>query len=289
MASPKVIIFGPTGSVGSVVAHTAHSLGAKVYLAMRDPSKSIPNLPQAEFFERVQADLTNPDTVHAAVTSTGAKHAFIYCTFGTPDHMRATLEALKSGGIEFVQHAQVEIGLREVFGSDGGYAAVRPGYFASNLLGYKGAIAKEGGAVTIPCPEAVFDYITPEDIGTVSGTLLVEGKARLKGEGSEVFLAGPQLLSQAEVIGFIGKVLGRELKVQNYASDEEAVRFVVNNLGLPEPGAKQLVQGYRSVAEGKPVFDDSTYAEAVANVQKYGRRAPTKIHDWVKAHKAEFV
>ena len=38
----KVIVFGPTGNIGSVAAVTAQEKGAKVYLAMRDPKKTIP-------------------------------------------------------------------------------------------------------------------------------------------------------------------------------------------------------------------------------------------------------
>ena len=39
-----VIVFGPTGNIASVAARTAQQHGAKVWLAMRDPSKAIPGL-----------------------------------------------------------------------------------------------------------------------------------------------------------------------------------------------------------------------------------------------------
>lgn len=66
MAARKVIVFGPTGAVGSAAARTAASLGAEVTLAMRDTAKVIPGLDDEKekngAFERTQADLTNPDT-----------------------------------------------------------------------------------------------------------------------------------------------------------------------------------------------------------------------------------
>ncbi|KAL8867668.1 MAG: hypothetical protein Q9174_005513, partial [Haloplaca sp. 1 TL-2023] len=106
MASPNVIVFGPTGAVGSNAARTASALGAKVTLAMRDTSKSIPGLSasdeKAGNFSRVQADLTKPDTVSEAVRQYQATHAFIYLVFGSSDSMKATISALKSAGIQLV-------------------------------------------------------------------------------------------------------------------------------------------------------------------------------------------
>ena len=101
--SRKVIVFGPTGAVGSATARTAAELGSHVVLAMRNIEKSIPGLDAAAekqgSFERVQADLTQPDTVRDAVTKTGAKYAFIYLAHGSPDHMKSTIVALKDAGV----------------------------------------------------------------------------------------------------------------------------------------------------------------------------------------------
>lgn len=163
-----VIIFGPTGNIGSVTSKTAAEQGAEVYLAMRDTSKEIPGLDEkAGTFKRIQADLTNPDSVKEAVKSSGAKRAFFYSAHGSPDHMRSTIEAMKDGGIELpiflssftvagdgaklrevpqselipYLHAQVEIQLEEVYGL-GNFVAVRPGGFATNNLRYKEYIKK---------------------------------------------------------------------------------------------------------------------------------------------------
>ena len=70
---------------------------------MRDTSKSIRGLDESKGgFERVQADLNKPDSVSAAVKQTGAKRAFIYAAHGSPDHMKGSLEAMKSAGVDFV-------------------------------------------------------------------------------------------------------------------------------------------------------------------------------------------
>ena len=105
MTTIKTIVFGPTGNVGFATARTAQRHGAKVFLAMRDLRKPIPGLSVEQEpeggFERVQADLTKPETITMAVNQTGAKHAFIYVTFGTSDNMRSSIMALKAAGIEF--------------------------------------------------------------------------------------------------------------------------------------------------------------------------------------------
>ena len=102
----SVIVFGPTGQIGSAAAKTALEQGAKVWLAMRDTSKVVPGLENdqeaATTIDRVQADLQKPETVKHAVEASGAKRAFIYLAHGSSDSMRATIEALKSGGVEFV-------------------------------------------------------------------------------------------------------------------------------------------------------------------------------------------
>jgi uncharacterized protein YbjT (DUF2867 family) len=313
MAYRKVIVFGATGAVGSNAALTAQQLGAKVVLASRDPKKPIPGLTaaqeQAGSFERVQADLTQPETVRAAAAQTGAQAAFIYFAHGSTDHQRGAIEALKAGGVEFVvflsslttkgdvraigpelfipfAHAQVEIGLEEVFGKQG-YAAVRPGYFASNLERYKKVIATASTVVRVPSPNAKFDYITSEDMGRVSGALLVRGREALADGKNDVPLAGPQLVTQAEVISLLGKVVGKDLKVDGFETEEEELKFVTENMHVPEIVARQMVKGYRAAESGTPLYD-GIYDEAAANVERYGGKRAITIQEWLEAHVSEF-
>ncbi|KAL2129229.1 hypothetical protein VTI74DRAFT_8058 [Chaetomium olivicolor] len=309
MASNKVIVFGPTGHVGSAAALAAQEQGAKVYLAMRDSQKAIRNLTpaqeQAGGFERVQADLSNPDSIRTAVTQTGAKRAFIYIAFGTPDNMRSTIQALKSAGIEFLVflssfgvdgdlrsiqptdlsafvHGQVEINLDEVYGPEG-YVAIRPGYFATNLLLYKKPIAA-GGVVRMPYPQVRFDCIAPEDIGRVSGVVLAKAQS-----SGPIFLAGPQLVAQEDAIKLVAKALGKDVQVEGFATEQDAAKFLAEAYGVPEALGAGLARTYRAMAEGEERFPQSKYQEAVANVKKYGLKEPTSLDQWVEAHRAEFL
>lgn len=314
MASITTIVFGPTGHVGSAAARTAQQLGAKVALALRDPQKPIPDLTleqeKAGGFERVQADLTKPETIEAAVRTAGAKRAFIYLVHGSADHMKQTIEALKASGIELViflssvavqgdireipptkfipyAHAQVEIGLEDVFGSDG-YVALRPGYFNTNAQWWAGMIRE--GEVKIAYPDAKFDWISPEDIGKAAGMLLVEGIQASEGaeDRNAIPLCGPKLMSQRDAVGIFGKALGKDVKVTEL-DEKEGVENMLSN-GVPKFAAETLVKamGAKDRGEDGPdPFQGEAYKKAVANLQKYAGRA-SSLEEWTEANKNMF-
>ena len=306
MASRKVIVFGPTGAVGSSTARTAEELGAKVVLAMRDTKKSIPGLDAEKEkqggFERVHADLTKSDTVHDAVKATGAKYAFIYLAHSSSDHMKSTIEALKSAGIESVVflssfmilgdltaiqpsevipylHARVEINLTEIFGSDG-FVAVRPGYFASNTLEWKSGIEK--GEVKLYVPDAKIDCIVPEDIGRVCGRVLAKGP---QDEQKTPYLYGPELLTQTESVKILARVLGKNVKIE-IADEEAAYKSAVEERGIPPLIAKYII-GRLGKLDPKQsgVMGYSVSEEEMSNVQKYSGRKGTTFEAWAEQNK----
>lgn len=303
MASRKVIVFGPTGAVGSSTACTASELGAHVVLAMRDTSKSIPGLDREKekqgSFERVQADLTKPNTVREAVTSTWAKYAFIYLAVHSSDGMKSTIQALKSAGIELVVflstftvrgdprdiqpadmipylHAKVELSLAESYGTDG-YVAVRPGSFASNNMQYNAGIEK--GEVKIFMPDATVDNIVPEDIGRVCGTILAKGPQA--GE-MKPYLYGPELLSQKETVEILAKALGKDPKITS-ASEKEAYKMFVEERGVPPPLAEYMIrQSGKTVSGDSQVFGHKVGKEELSNVEKYSGKKGTTFREWVE-------
>lgn len=313
MASVSTIVFGSTGRVGSIAARTAQQEGAKVFLAMRDVNKSIPGLTleqeQQAGFERVHADLTKPDTVHDAIQKTQSKRAFLYLIFGAPDHMRSTIVALKEAGIEFVvflsshavqgnlstispsnfiawQHAQVELVLQEIFGAEG-YAAVRPGYFASNSLRWKRMINE--GEVKVPYPEVAFDWIAPEDIGRVCGNVLARReRPACSTSNSAIPLYGPEFISQRDAVGIIGRTIGKDLKVTPL-DDQEGLGYFMQSMHLPEPAAKQLINILKTRAESDGTPHGSELDESVTNVRAYSRREPSKFQQWVEQNRNEFI
>ncbi|KAI1616422.1 hypothetical protein EDD36DRAFT_415318 [Exophiala viscosa] len=312
-----VIIFGPTGRVGSATVRAAHEHGAKVFLAMRDTEKAIPGFNSDQEkecgFERVYADLMKPETIEEAVAKTGAKRAFIYLMFMAQDHMRSSITALKSAGIEFVvflssytvpedltslspdninfialAHGKVESVLQEVYGP-AGYVAVRPGTFATNSLRWKDMF--KNGDIKTPYPEALFDWISDEDIGRVSGSVLARGPAVIQENNGKnwILLYGPDVISQGDAIETIGRVIGKDARITRL-DEEGAVEFYTTTSHLPEPLARKMAALLKERAElGKSDgLEGPKYQEAVANIQKYGGKAPTGFKQWVEENKDEF-
>lgn len=301
MSATKTIIFGASGAVGSAAARAAERNGAKVSLAMRDPTKAIPGLGSGQAFEKVQADLSKPDTVREAVTQTGAKHAFIYCIFEAEDGMRGSIEALKAAGIEFVvflssigiqddpkdvsaddftsyRHARVEISLDAVFGPQG-YVAIRPAWFASNIFQWN----VQDGQAKILYPNCKWDWIAPEDIGTVAGALAAGGPSAAQGHNA-IALCGPELETQKDVLTILGSILGKDIKIIEL--DEAAALQKLAGDGWPQPHAQQVVRLLRARNEETDGFYiGKVFEEARGNILKYGGKEPLTFGDWAAKNK----
>ncbi|KAJ5125653.1 hypothetical protein N7448_004971 [Penicillium atrosanguineum] len=294
----KVIVFGATGSVGSAAALKAFQEGAKVTLAMRDPSKPIPRLDGISV-EKVQADLTQPDTVFNAARQSDAKTAFIYAVWGTTDGMRSTLEALKKGGVESVVflssfavkgdphaikpadiiayvHAQIEIALADVFGDQ--RSSLRPAYFSSNVFQYKDEILQ--GEVALPNPDVEFDWISPEDIGEVAGSILAHGL-----QENVIPLVGPERLSLKDGLSLVGDTLGKEIKTP-VVGKEQAIKDMQRN-GNPEGIATWFVETVTSPKSF--IWDAPTWEAGRDNIQKYTHKAPTMFRQWLDDNKGFFA
>jgi len=314
-----VIVFGPTGHVGSHVALSAHHFGAaKVILAMRDPSKPIPGLTSTEessrSFQRVKADLSDPASLTSAVSSTGATRAFLYHNQASTDHMRSALEALKAGGITFVAflstggilpgtdlasldpkenliywlHAQVELNIISIFGKEN-YVSVRPAFFATNSFLWKAMIPT--GKVKVFAPDMKVDWIAPSDIGRVSASILVNGPK--EGYKEAVWLVGPQKVSFAEGVRKIVKtVTGKEAEIEEVEGEEQME--IYTKVGVPRPVAAHLVESFGKLralqaAGGDWLPSGEEFDAQVRNVEVYtGRKAQT-LEEWIEENKGEFA
>ncbi|KAF7302535.1 NmrA domain-containing protein [Mycena chlorophos] len=307
----NVIVFGPTGAIGGLVAREAEKRGAKVWLAMRDTSKTINEIPadveKAGKFTRVQANLTDPASVAKAIAESGAKAAFVYLVFGAPDHLHGALKALRDGGVEHVvflstygvqatdgaalraipmsdwtpwSHAQVEIGAEDLgFPS---VVALRPSWFASNYLrNFLNRSTKPYNA-GIVYEDAVFDNIAPEDIGGVGGAVLVAPPA----EGKTVlYLCNSEPRTAKESWELVKKVTGRDDIDTTPGTPDAFIQTYVAK-GVPEIVPKFLLKALETARKG---FDGvPAYEAGVKNVKEYLGREPTRFVDYLEAHKADW-
>lgn len=305
----KVLVFGPTGGTGRATALEAARRGAQVWLAMRDTSKPILGVTkekEAELgFNRVQADLFDPVSIKEAVKSSGAMAAFVYMNLENQDHMRSTFEALKEAGICYVvlqssagikgnlqdipesdfipwKHAQAEIALEETGIS---HTVIRPGYFASNLFWLLDEI--RSGEIDVFCPDAKFDYVVREDIGTVCGAVLAEPKFQEGKEGKAakpIYIIGPQLLTQKDAFATLSRVLGREIKIKEIPDVEG---FVQKIPWMPAPVARSIALNMEESKDSDKKYP--MFEEAAHNMLKYAGREGTKFVDWLEKNKAAFA
>jgi hypothetical protein len=150
------------------------------------------------------------------------------------------------------------------------------------------------GEVKTVYPNVRYDWITPEDIGSVCGFLLTKA-AHDSGrtEVGPIFLYGPELISLRDAVEVLGRALGKTVKVTQL--DEQDGLEVMKANGLPEHVAKQLISSMRTRARARSVDEDGeglysgpTHEEAVENVRKYTGRRPTSLQEWVEENKLDF-
>ena len=295
-----VIVFGPTGDVGGAAALEASKRGAKVWLAMRNLDKSIKAITKEQeqqgSFHRIQADLSDADSVKQAVQQSGAKAAFIYFTPG----IEGSIQAMKDAGIEYVVflssfsleadhplrqippsefipyvHAQVEIALE-----DAGIAhtSLRPAQFASNGLKMNTDQSKSPWEAKVAFARLRSDCIAPNDIGRVGGAVLVNRPSSAAKD--VIYLCGPQLLTADEQFDIIMRVSGKKIEVV-HQNHEDYTKYMIGK-GIPPPVVKYLVE-FMAKADNESIYPDYLYKEGLANIKKYSGYEPTSFEEYVSS------
>ncbi|CAG7566091.1 unnamed protein product [Fusarium equiseti] len=313
MSPIKTIIFGATGAVGRSAALHAQSLGAEVTLAMRNTQKPIPGITSQDEkdlgFTRVQADLSDPASISRAVTQSGATVAFSYILFEAEDGLLGTYKAMKKAGIQHVVllssycvtenggakkaadaeevvavvHGKAELALKE---SGMAYTIIRPAYFSSNIQMLEDWEEVKTGELEIAHPDAPFDYLAPEDVGTLAGAMIVEA---LPASGELIITqCGPELLSQRKAWKIVSEGLEKDITVKEIGSERHAEKLRAR--GFPEPMIKSAVERLEGLARDSTIlYDPDEYKKASINFKKYTGREPTTFKDWVSKHREDLL
>lgn len=296
----NVIVFGPTGAVGRAAVAEASKRGAKVWLAMRDTAKSINKELDGDQFSRLQADLTDPESVKKAIQTSGANAAFFYLAFHAQDSMKHVLQAMKDAGITYLVflssftipedhdvrdvppekvipyiHAQVEANLEDLKIP---HTTLRPGNFASNGINHALDKKKTPYEAIVPNGDRLSDCIVQSDIGRVGGAVLVDRPSTAFKE--IIYLYGPELLKHDETWEITKIVTGKDIKV-THPSVEEIVQFHIS-IGTPEFLARYLVKTDLSAeAETENRYPRKHYETGSGNVRKYSGYEPTTFKEWI--------
>lgn len=309
----KVIVFGPTGGVGGSAAVEANKRGAEVWLALRDPSKTISALsPEEESsgsFHRIKADLSDAASVERAITTSGAKAAFIYHV-SSEDGMLACLRAMKEAGIEYVVflssfslrknhddlraiksndfipffHARVELNMQDL---EIPHVAVRPAQFASNPFNLGLDMSTSPWSASVISKELLGDGIAPIDIGRVAGAVLVDRPATAN-PSLAFYLCGPELNTEGQKWEVIQRVTGKTIVVKE-VSPKSWGEHLIAKKGLPPPIVHYLIgetmDGMKTART--EWYDEPRYSESVANIKKYSGYEPTSYESFVKGCQAQ--
>lgn len=155
------------------------------------------------------------------------------------------------------------------------WVSLRPTFFATNTLGLFAPRIRAGDVVYGPYPTAAEAPIDPRDVAEVAAHALLTDDLL----GTRPVLTGPEAFTYAELVGVIGRVLGRPLRFHEVPTETARTAMVGN--GLHEGFATAYLARLASVA-GQPAL----VTEDVAKI--LGRPART-FASWVSDNAAAFA
>lgn len=279
----KLLILGPTGTVGSALVAELARTNVSMRLFTRDPAKLKLRGPEIEV---VAGDLDRPDTVDAALA--GIDRLFLV-TPGPdiPAQDATVIDAAKRAGVAHVvmlsslgaelggiagggPHLAGEARLRE---SGLGWTLLHPSEFMTNARWWKPTI-QQAGALFVPSGSGKIGFVDPRDIAAVAAVALTTD-----GHDRKTYrLTGPESLSIADVALVLAEVIGRP--VRHLDVTDEEYRHGAQQAGLPPPMIEMMSIYYAAVKEGRVdiVTDD---------VHQLTGRTARSFREWAHDHAAQ--
>ena len=278
------LIIGATGTVGRQVIHELLGTGVRLRALCRNPnSASLP--PQVEI---VRGDLTVPATLDPALDDVDA----VFLVWTAPAAALApALEKIvrRVQRIVFLSsphqtphpffqqpnplaklHAEIE---RQIQASGVHWTFLRPGMFASNVLGWWMAQIRAGNVVRWPYADAETAPIHERDIAAVAVRALCDAAHHAK----HYVLTGPQPLTHRGQVKIIGEVIGRPLTFEEISPQRARPELLAI---MPAPPIEMLLNAWAATI-GHPAFVTSEFARITGT-------PPRTFRDWVVEHAAEF-
>jgi uncharacterized protein YbjT (DUF2867 family) len=280
----RVLIIGATGTVGRQVLSQLTATGAKVRALTRNPEAARLPLP----VEVVRGDLTLPETLDHCLD--GIDTVFLVWS-APPDAVAPALERIAKHARRIVflssphktphpffqqpnpgatLHSKIE---RLIESSGLQWTFLRPGMFAANSREWWASQIRSGGVVRWPHLAVPTAPIHERDIAAVAVRALCEdGHA-----GAEYVLTGPQSLSQFEQVSTIGRVAGRDPRIEEISPDQTRRELLTI---MPAVVIDMLLDAW-GAAIGRPAHVTSTVAEVTGT-------PPRTFLEWATEHADEF-
>ncbi|WP_286013117.1 NAD(P)H-binding protein [Nocardia sp. CDC159] len=266
----KILVTGATGNIGRKVVERLLAMGCSDLRALtNDPGRAA--LPAG--VEVVEGYLGRVETLPAALE--GVERMYLA---PVPETVGRVMEMVRRAGVRHVVDLSGEphswwasVGAA-VEDSGVAWTHLWPWDFMENTLIWAEQI-RETGAVREPWPDAASAPIAMADIARVAATVLTtDGHV-----GQAYSLAGPQILSRAELVRGIGRACGRDIPFIR-VSPQEAIEVLSGSMGA------EAAWYVENVLAG---FDE--HPEAPTGIVEQLTGCPARTFDqWAVEHLADF-
>jgi uncharacterized protein YbjT (DUF2867 family) len=278
-----ILVIGATGNVGKELVPLLAESGTPVRVMLRDPNAA------AEWegrVELVRGDLNQPDTLHVALH--GVRKVYLIA-FDTRQVENLLVAAKAAGVTHIVRQSTQEAGalppvgpgkwhrLQEQMIEQSGleWTHLRPTMMAVNTIMWWGKTIRMDGKAYFPGGAGLVAPIDPKDIASVAlVTLTRAGHERRAYE-----LTGPELLSVAEMVQVLARILERPIAYVDVP--EPATAEWLGQFGF----APYLVD---ALTETLGNLRSNRFAYVSDAVERLTGRQPRRFEDWCGANQASF-
>jgi uncharacterized protein YbjT (DUF2867 family) len=275
-----ILVTGATGNVGRELVRVLAEDGEEVMaLIRRDEDRA--RLPAG--VNRLVGDLNRPETIAPALS--GVRGAHLLAGY---EGLGELLAAMRDAGVERVtlqSSSSVPAGdmtnavaryhiLSEQAIRDSGLAwtFIQPNSFMTNTLRWLPQM-RAGDTIRLPFADVPIATIDPADIAEVAAAALTTDRH----EGRAYRVSGPESLLPAEQVAILGRVLGRDLRLEPMSNDEARAEM---SASMP---AEYVDAFLRFFVDG--TIDESTVLPTVEQVLG---RPPRRFEDWAREHADAF-
>ena len=280
-----LLVTGATGNIGRELVRELDALGSDVRILVRDPTRA-DGLPERA--ERVVGDLDEP--AHWIPAFDGVDGLFLLTPGIGLAHTAALVGAAQAAGVGRIVHLSSFNVLGDpmpamgrwhhereqmVRGSGIPATILRPGGFMTNALDWLPTI-REGGYVLDPVGPGRYAPIDPADIAAVAAVALTEDGH----QGREYVLTGGELFTVTEQVRVLSEAIGSDLRIQEIATPEEAVRSRFPHGAPPALAA--------AITEGFALMRADTGGLRTDTVSRLLGRPPRTFADWCTRNAAAF-
>jgi uncharacterized protein YbjT (DUF2867 family) len=149
---------------------------------------------------------------------------------------------------------------------------LQPNSFMTNALRWLPQL-RAGDTIRLPFADVPIATIDPADIAEVAAAALTTDRH----EGRAYRVSGPESLLPAEQVAILGRVLGRELRLEPMSNDEARAEM---SASMPA----EYVDAFLSF------FVDGTIDESTVlpTVEEILGRPPRRFEDWAREHAEAF-